>query len=88
MCTKPLVYICSIVYSMSRVGYMPDHPLTLDLETIYRINKKLARLCENMPLEKVHGSFTVRIVKGQFQTLETTDSELLNDQKTRNRNIA
>lgn len=63
--------------------------LVLDVDTIYKINEGLAKLCEDKDLEAVHGRITVEVVKGRFQRLEVAESSLLIDNKQKHqRNIA
>lgn len=54
--------------------------LVLDPETIVKINEALARRLDidtSSSLEELHGEFTVTIVKGQFQLIQVTASDLL-----------
>lgn len=65
--------------------------LTLDIETLVAINEEIARRLDidpETPLEKLHGSVHLEIVKGRFQLVEVASSRLLNDQQRRQRNIA
>ena len=62
--------------------------LTLDLEIIGAINEQLKRIKGDIPLEKFHGSVTVRIVKGQFAAIECAASYLLPDKKKQARKTA
>lgn len=55
--------------------------LTLDLITIGAINEHLKRIIDNTPLDKFHGSLTIRIVKGQFAAIECAASYLLQEKK-------
>jgi len=54
--------------------------LSLDIDTILKINEALARRLDidsASSLEELHGSFTVSIVKGRFQVVQVTASDLL-----------
>lgn len=54
--------------------------LSLDLATIQAINRKLklmVRSGEFASLDSVHGSISLKIVKGQFQLVSMTCEELL-----------
>lgn len=72
---------------------MPDKRarLTLDIETLIAINEEIARRLDidtETPLEKLHGSIRLEIVKGRFQLVQVASSRLLIDQQRRQRDIA
>lgn len=60
--------------------------LELTLETIWAINEAISRHLDNKPdepLEKVHGSITVEIVKGEFYRIVPAPSILLQEKQRR-----